>query len=350
MLKKFFLFIFISPISLAISQYTDQINSNRPGVSIGAFSVGTGVIQLESGIEYRNYKHKGYNNSISKGKVAFLSLRYGFLKEQLELTYDGAYMFDELENKASYTPLRNKREGFLKNFIGLKYLVYDPFKKERKTNFYSWNANNKFKIRDLIPAVSLSFGANISHKKDNNYPYNDVFEYLFKPFLFQTLILPRKVDPFFSGRATLATQSHFLGTWVFVTNYSYDRILSEYIEKSYILTLTHTFDPKWSIYIETQGVSSEIYQDQLFKMGTAYLMNDNTQIELTIGSNVKDTPSSFIFNSGVSYRFDFHKDINPEIKKSENNTKKAFKKEEKNLKKSIKESKKATKRARKKTN
>ena len=118
MLKKFFLFFFISPISLAISQYTDQINSNRPGVSIGAFSVGTGVIQLESGIEYRNYKHKGYNNSISKGKVAFLSLRYGFLKEQLELTYDGAYMFDELENKASYTPLRNKREGFLKNFIG----------------------------------------------------------------------------------------------------------------------------------------------------------------------------------------------------------------------------------------
>jgi hypothetical protein len=28
------------------AQYTDQINSNRPGESIGAFSVGTRVIQF----------------------------------------------------------------------------------------------------------------------------------------------------------------------------------------------------------------------------------------------------------------------------------------------------------------
>ena len=35
-------------------QYTDQINSNRPGASIGAFSVGTRVIQFEAGAEYRS--------------------------------------------------------------------------------------------------------------------------------------------------------------------------------------------------------------------------------------------------------------------------------------------------------
>ena len=42
------LLFFVS--STLFAQYTDQINSNRPGESIGAFSVGTGVIQFEAGL------------------------------------------------------------------------------------------------------------------------------------------------------------------------------------------------------------------------------------------------------------------------------------------------------------
>ncbi len=350
--KILFLFIFILSRSL-FPQYTDQINSNRPGISIGAYSVGTGVVQFESGIEYRNYKHKSYNNSISKGKVGFMSIRYGFFKEQLEISYEGIYMLDKLQNQ-TLSPIKEyKREGFLKNFIGVKYLIYDPFKKEKKVDVYSWKANNTFNIKDLLPAVSLTIGANINHKKNNSYPYNDVFSLIYKPFFFSTLILPIKDNPFISGRATLATQSHFFGTWVFVTNVTVNRILSDYIEKSYILTLTHAFDPKWSVYIETEGISSDIYNDQLFKTGGAYLLNDDIQLEATLGFNLKDTPSSFLLNTGISYRLDFHKDVNPEIKKEERNNAKLLKNEEKELKKSTKraakDSKKATKRARKKS-
>ena len=87
--KKLLIFFALANIYHTYSQYTDQINSNRPGLSVGAFSVGKKVIQVESGFEYRNYKHKSYNNSKSVGKVSFLSLRYGFLKEQLEVIYDG---------------------------------------------------------------------------------------------------------------------------------------------------------------------------------------------------------------------------------------------------------------------
>ena len=45
--KALVLFLFTS--SNAIAQYTDQINSNRPGMSIGAFSVGKNVFQSELG-------------------------------------------------------------------------------------------------------------------------------------------------------------------------------------------------------------------------------------------------------------------------------------------------------------
>ena len=313
-----------------LGQYTEQINSNRPGYSIGAFSVGKGVVQAETGFELRNYKHNNYNQSTINGTVAFLSLRWGFLFEQLELIYDGSYMFDKFTNKVPNIPIEKKRSGFLQNFLGVKYLVYDPFKKEKKVNNYSWKANNGFKIRDIIPAVSITIGANYDpFIEQNPYPYGDLFATFYRPLFNRTLFYTPPTPSPLSMRGIIATQSHFLGTWVFVTNFSLKKFLSEFDEKSYILTLTHTFNPVWSVYIENQGVYSERYSDNFFRTGAAYLVGDNLQVEATIGTNTKTTPSFFSLNAGASYRLDFHKDYK-DPRKIE---KKKMKKEEKLLKK-----------------
>ena len=331
-----FILIFLFSLN-CFSQYTDQINSNRPGASIGAFSVGTRVIQFEAGAEYRRYKHKAYNNSLSNGNIGFFSLRYGFLKEQLELTYEGVYQLDQLENRLALPSTIYEREGFLQNFLGIKYLVYDPFLKEREVNVYSWKANNGFKLRDLIPAVSITLGANALIHQRNPYPYGDIFGNLSNPVFYGNFGLGPEKEPIVSGRATLATQSHFLGTWVFVTNFTYNRILTDFPEINYILTLTHTINPLWSVYLETQGYSSDLYTDQIFRTGAAYLLTDDIQLEATLGANTKDTPSIFFMNMGVSYRLDFHKDIDPEKKAEE----KALRKEEKIMRKGAKKAEKA---------
>ncbi len=39
------------------SQYTDVINSNRPGLSVSAYAVGKGVIQAETGFLYEQREH-----------------------------------------------------------------------------------------------------------------------------------------------------------------------------------------------------------------------------------------------------------------------------------------------------
>ena len=44
-----------SPVS---AQYTEMINTNRPGGSQGAFSVGTNVLQVETGFSYGKEKHE----------------------------------------------------------------------------------------------------------------------------------------------------------------------------------------------------------------------------------------------------------------------------------------------------
>jgi hypothetical protein len=350
--KGFFWGILILLNTPLFSQYTEQINSNRPGMSIGAFSLGTGVIQFEAGGEFRSYKHKGYNNSTVNGMVGFFSVRWGFLKEQLELTYEGSYLIDKLTNKLIEPNLSYLRDDFFSNFMGVKYLVYDPFKKGVETDVYSWKANNSFRLRDLIPAVSVTLGANFNFKEaDNTYPYGDIFNNLHRPGFFLNINRRGIVEPLISYRGTLATQSHFLGTWVFVTNLTYNRITSDYEEQSYILTLTHTFSPKWSVYLENHGTYSDIYSDQILRTGAAYLLNDDIQIEGTIGSNIKDSPSFFSFNAGISYRLDFHKDKNPEAIKEAKAADKTMKKEqrklEKGARKATKSQKKGQRRARK---
>ena len=326
-----FILILFLPF-LVKAQYTDQINSNRPGLSIGAFAVGKDVVQAELGAAFMHYSHTGYNNSTFDWGVGFLSLRWGFLLETLELTYEGKYISGKLNSKLGSVPVISPRKGFLQNFIGVKYLLYDPFKKEKNINVYSWKANNGFKLRELIPAVSITLGTNVSFEKNNPFPYNNIFGNLYRPIFFQNLNISPDEEPFFHLRGTLATQSHFLGTWVFVTNFTYDRYLSLYPEMSYILTLTHTLDPLWSVYLEHQGQKSDLFNDYLFRFGAAYLYSDNIQIEATMGSNTKTTPNQLLVNLGVSYRLDFHEDY----KSSAELEYKALKKEERQLKKTLK--------------
>lgn len=332
-MKQQWLFILFLLILIPLSaQYTDQINSNRPGMSIGAFAVGKRVVQMEAGTAFRSSVHDSYNQSSVTGTAAFLSLRWGFLKEQLELTYEGAFQWDVLQNKLAGEPIELERKGFLQNFIGLKYLLYDPFKVEEEPNLYSYKANNRFRIRDLFPAISVTFGANILPPSLNPYPYGNTFGTLFQPIFYQNIFQPSPEEPLVTLRGTLATQSHFFERWVFVTNFSYSRLLSEYPEMSYILTLTHTFHPLWSVYIENQGVDSSYYTDTVFRLGAAYLLFDFMQLEATIGSNTKNTPNRLFVNAGVSYRLDFHK----EFTTAEEREAKARKKEERKLNKEAK--------------
>ena len=337
------LILILNSISIK-SQYTDQINSNRPGASIGAFAVGKNVIQFESGIEYRSYKHSGYNSSTFNSGNAFLSLRWGFLLEQLELTYEGVYGFGSLNSKVTSPNYKYYLNGMLQNFIGLKFLVFDPFKKERKVNVYSWKANNRFKIRELLPAISITIGPNINFEKENPFPYGNIFSKLYKPIFFQNIGDKVDEEPFFHLRGTIATQSHFLSTWVLVTNFSYNRYLSDYIEKSYVLTLTHNFRPSWSIYIENEGSYSDLYRMTIFRTGVAFLFSNNLHFETSLGMNIKESPSLNFANFGASYRLDFHKDYESSAEIED----KKLKKEEKELKKTLKKTSRAEKKRNKK--
>jgi len=271
---------------VSISQYTDVINSNRPGLSVSAYAVGKNVVQAELGIFYEQRDHTILNTQ-SDIWGTDISLRYGLLFERLELNFEGT--FQDQDITYSNFNLIAKRRDFSRNRLGLKYLVYDPFKNEEanKPNLYSWRANHKFQFKNLLPAVSLYGGA--------NFVLGDNPFYIGEPTL--------------SYRGMIATQSRLTPRFVLITNTAYDRIGTDDPELSYLISLSHAFrNPKWSVFIEHQGIKSDRYSDALLRGGIAHLLKENIQLDFHMGASLKNTPSRIFIGLGGSYRMDFHKD------------------------------------------
>ena len=168
-------------------------------------------------------------------------------------------------------------------------MVYDPFKnpEANKPNLYSWRANNKFQLKNLVPAVSLYAGATFNLGDNPFYPEDGTISY----------------------RAMIATQSRLTPKSVLITNVAYDRITTDFPEWSYAISFTRAFrNPKWSLFVEHQGINSDRFSDLLFRSGIAHLFNPNFQVDFSVGASIKNTPFRMFGRTGLSYRLDFHKD------------------------------------------
>jgi len=272
----------------AYAQYTETINTNNPGQSQGAFSVGTDVVQVEGSALYRHEEHQLLNYERDITGLAF-QIRYGFLLEQLEVSYFGTFNSVNQTVNRGFGPVESTFSNFSRSTLGVKYLIFDPIKKwgEREVNLYSYKDNRRPKWRDAVPAVSVFAGA--------NFDFSDV----------NSLIPP--TDSQVSPRLELITQNN-LGPWVFVTNIIADRIGTDFPSYEGIFTLTHSINRKWAAFGEFQTLISDFYSDDIVRAGGAYLLNRNWQLDASAAVNFKDTPSLYQVNLGMSYRLDFHKD------------------------------------------
>ncbi|TDE28870.1 transporter [Flavobacterium ranwuense] len=266
--------------SIHYGQHTDQINSNRPGETMSAYSVGKSVIQIETGVYGIKQNHSLLNYD-ANGFGIDATLRWGLFMEKLELIADIQYQNEK------YTTLFNStnRADFKQTVLGAKYLIYDPFKNyEKKVNIYSWKANRAFSWRQLIPAVSVFAGANFT-MADNPYSFSP--------------------ESSISPKIMLITQNHLGdGKWVFVTNIIADYVTTDYPSYGYVLTLTRGFNDKWSGFVENQGFKSDFYSDAIVRGGAAYLLNKDMQIDASISTSLKDTPSALYGGIGFSWRYD----------------------------------------------
>lgn len=277
-IKKLFILLIISCSVNCFSQFTDIINSNRPGESMTAYSVGKTVFQMEGGTYYIDEEHALLNNQI-KGFGLNMDFRFGYFLEELEFILNTGFQYDQYRE-----PLVNETRSGIKTLtFGAKYLIYDPFKNyEEKINIHSWKANNKFKWRSLLPAVSGYAGVNFNI--GDTYNFAD--------------------EPVYGPKIMIITQQHLNPHVVFITNFFYNDFLSDYKNYGFVATLTYGFNQRWSCFIEDKGIQGDYYADNIFSFGAAYLIKQNIQIDASIGRNFKDTPEIIFGGIGFSWRFD----------------------------------------------
>jgi hypothetical protein len=319
----------------SMAQYTDVINSNRPSQSMGAFSVGKRVYQLEQGLSFRMGNFSAFQDASYTGMGARTQIRIGLFKEQLEFIGSADYQIDALRYSNAVGTYNIDRNALRDLGTGAKYLVYDPFRKveKYKPNLYSWHANNRIRWRDLIPAVSVYAGAQFS--TGGIYPYQEnflpLFDYNYRPI----------TEPFVSGTAMLILQQHLRPGLVVVHNIGMRYITADVQQKKLLGTITYSTQSKWSFFWEYTVDNSPLYRDLSIGAGVAYLFNSDFQLDVAVQQNLKTTPSLLTAGIGISYRIDRHniwneEPQNIEIKKQLKESLKSDKKENKKIRKAEK--------------
>lgn len=292
-MRKILFLLLILSTKLLHAQYTDIINSNKPGRSMGAYAVGQKVAQVETDLYYETNKHDLLGLSQENVGLNYM-VRYGVWRDQFEIVGDGTFLY----SSRSTDGVSAGKLGFQRTTLGVKYLFYDPIFLS-DINVYSWKANANFSWRKMIPAIALYAGVNLLEK--NRYLYEVMNEDY-------TIATPK---------AIISLQSHPLKEIALVLNIIGSNIASKHAQYSYVLTLTHNlYDDRWSIYIENEGITSDYYKDSLIRGGVSYLINEKFQINASIGASWKTTPTRYMGGLGFSYRFyDRYKDIEYEAKK-----------------------------------
>ena len=299
--------------TVASSQYTPIINSNRPGLTQGAYAVAPGVYQLEFGTSYQQNQFVSLAQAKSQGAGFTFDFRTGLILQNLEFIYRVEYHNHQWAFNSASGRLRYNRKGTKRNTFGFKLLLFDPF---RLTNLYqstyterpkwyqpnnkSYKSNKGFRLVDFIPAVSVYFGSELSI--GNIYAYGEPFSPIFN------LKTPELKQDEISGELMLITQNHFLNNFVFVTNWGRRYLGSAYEQNYMSSSLMIPIKKRLMSFVEQVSVKSQLSSDIFLTAGAVYLINENIQVDGFLSHNLKDTPAMFSAGVGVSYRIDRYND------------------------------------------
>lgn len=269
--------------NFVVAQYTNVINSKRPGFSESPFSVGTRVYQAEGGVFYQN-SNEGEIGVLQKSLGSDLFLRTGLLSERFEFNINLKYQKDQYLTQVS-PEQTTQLNGFSQFTIGAKYMIYMPSYKDPSKEIRSWKAKMKFDKNRLIPSVGLYAGLN-TNVLSKDYKLNSL-----------------------SPKVALLLQNDFSDQLIWVNNAVVDYITdSEMRTFGYISTLSYSMTDRLSVFGEHQGMFTS--GEKVFKLGggMAYLFNKDLQLGLNLHWDMKTDHLNLYGGLGASWRYDNHKE------------------------------------------
>lgn len=277
-----FIMSFFIGSAMVFAQYTDVINSNKPGFSESPYSVGRGVYQFESNIFLRNTTIKPTFSQPQSLGIDLL-FRTSFFLDKLELNAQLTYQKDKIAFKNIFTS-HYFTSGLSRMTIGGKYLVYQQTYKDKSKEIRSWKRKNAFDITRLIPSVAVYLGMNTDFVND----------------IHKTGSITPKVG--------ILLQNNLSRNFNVITNFYYDNIGTDFAQYSYIITLTQSFSNRWSAFFENQMVFQKKQNNINLGAGLAYLYSPNLQFNTSVRFLFEGETQGYYAGLGVSYRIDKHQD------------------------------------------
>lgn len=280
-LHLFVISFFIGSVTV-FAQYTDVINSNKPGFSESPYSVGKGVYQFESNVFLRN---TAITSTFSKPQSLGIDLlfRTSFFLDKLELNAQLTYQKDKVAFKNIFTS-QYFTSGLSNMTIGAKYLVYQQAYKDKSKEIRSWKRKNAFDLARLIPSVAVYLGMNTDFVND----------------IHKTGSITPKMG--------LLLQQNLTQDFNVITNFYYNNIGSNFAQYSYIITLTQSFSNRWSAFFENQMVFQKDQDNLDLGAGLAYLYSRNLQFNTSARLVFEGKTQGYYAGLGVSYRINKHQD------------------------------------------
>lgn len=289
---KLFSLLFLLGFSSIYGQYTEVINSNKPGFSESPYSVGTGIYQFESNLFLRNNDLEP-TFSVPNSFGFDMLFRTSFLLERLEVNAHLSYQKDKVVPNDVATS-EYSTSGFREFTIGFKYLIFQQEYEDKSKEIRSWKRKMAYDKKRLIPSVAIYSGINTDY-------LNDIYK-----------------TGNISAKAGILLQNNLSNDFNIITNFYYDKIGTDFSEFSYIVTATYNFNYRWSAFVENQTVYQEYKNSTNLGTGLAYLYNKDLQINTSARFLLEGQEQGFYAGLGLSYRIDKHKDSYKNIPKNGN--------------------------------
>lgn len=238
---------------VAYSQYNETIRSGRPGQSIGPFTVGTGIFQIQSGIDINGFKAESTGVK-GNGFIFDNVFRYG-IAERWEVSALVDYAHETITMNGSETSLN----GLAAFDLGGRYHLYTG--------------------KGLVPSLGLQARFRIPVLSDDYKISNAVPRFL------------------------IVTSQRLSDTFTLVTNWG-GRWNGNDTPGTAFYTINVSFPIAGPLsgFIENYGNLTDGDFDTRFDGGFAYLCNNDLQLDVLGGAGNNDDVSDYFVSVGVSWR------------------------------------------------
>ncbi|NNC83304.1 MAG: transporter [Flavobacteriales bacterium] len=223
------------------AQTAETIRTGRPGQSIGAFSLGDGLFQIQSGVYYNPVEFDGFDQTIYGNNTV---LRYG-ITELFEISG----VFDQVEFRSDEIADMSRTSIQL----GGRYHLLDQ--------------------QGIIPNVALQSRLSFSDLSDAQVGTVSI----------------------------LSTTINVLDNYTFFTNWK--MITMDGVDEAayaYTVNLSRSLSDRIGVFVEMYGSLSDFSSN--FDTGLGYLVNDDLQLDISFGIQDQDGVQDRYIDAGISWR------------------------------------------------